>query len=447
MIAHAPGFVEASPGKQHGSNNQHRKQRLRLLVLGFLVLSLAAKAQGQAKDLFSHYRDTLYQIQIIDLESKSKSSIGSGFQINANGLLVTNYHVVSDYVFHPDKYRIEYLDNQGKHGELSLANFDVINDLALVQKVDNDAISSALPLAQQLPEQGSNIYSLGNPHDLGMIVVPGTFNGIKARSFYQRIHFTGAINPGMSGGPVVNAQGEVIGVNVATAGNQIGFLIPLDKLVALVQQPQEVSSAKKPDYMPLLGQQLSANAESFMQALFAQPWHTTQLGEAQIPDTIADFVSCWGDSNASEADARYLSVQSSCRTSEQIYLRNKLQTGGLEMEFEWINAPKLGSARFYRMYSKGISNAGPGNKATTEDVTDFSCQHELVSNTSELENKVILCTRAYRDFDDLYDVFFIAASIDHDDKGLISHFTLSGVSQASATEFSRQFMESIQWQL
>ena len=94
----------------------------------------------------------------------------------------------------------------------------------------------------------ATIYSLGNPHDLGMILVPGTYNGLQKYSFYPRIHFTGAVNAGMSGGPTVDAAGKVVGVNVASAGNQLGFLVPADALQALLQrflQDGEVADFKQ----------------------------------------------------------------------------------------------------------------------------------------------------------------------------------------------------------
>lgn len=131
-----------------------------------LVLCVSAShATDFAENLYTGYKEVLYQIKIINNESGQKSTIGSGFIING-----------------------------------------------------------------QLPTQGSTIYSLGNPHDLGMIVVPGTYNGLKQNSLYQKIHFTGSVNSGMSGGPLVNEGGEAMGVNVATAGNQLGFLVPLNNL-------------------------------------------------------------------------------------------------------------------------------------------------------------------------------------------------------------------------
>ena len=353
--------------------------------------------------------------------------------------------MVSEYVYNPDKFRIEYLAHDGSEGQLQLVDVDVVNDLALVRKVKLSEQESAFPIAQSLPLQGSAIYSLGNPHDLGMIVVPGTFNGLKKNSFYQRIHFTGSINPGMSGGPVVNKLGEVMGVNVATAGNQIGFLIPLAKIQQLLQS-QNLPILNNDQLKPRIEEQLLATQNKLFSLLNNQPWATSELGEAIIPSKITDFISCWGGSNTSDKEALYLSVENRCQLDEQIYLHNGLRTGGLEVEFEWLDGKSLGEHRFYNFYSQSITGAGPGNIASKTDVTNFICQQDKVTNINGVTNKTLLCLRAYKEFDQLYDVLFVAATLDHAHQGLISHYTLSGVSKESALVFTHKFMDSIEWQ-
>ncbi|WP_293761132.1 serine protease [uncultured Paraglaciecola sp.] len=418
---------------------------MRILLLVLSIFCSIAHSQQTAQNLFGQYRTALYQIKIIELESGNKSSIGSGFQIDTSGNVVTNYHVVSEYVYNPDKFRIEYLAHDGSEGQLQLVDVDVVNDLALVRKVKLSEQESAFPIAQSLPLQGSAIYSLGNPHDLGMIVVPGTFNGLKKNSFYQRIHFTGSINPGMSGGPVVNKLGEVMGVNVATAGNQIGFLIPLAKIQQLLQS-QNLPILNNDQLKPRIEEQLLANQNKLFSLLNNQPWETSELGEAIIPSKITDFISCWGGSNTSDKEALYLSVENRCQLDEQIYLHNGLRTGGLEVEFEWLDGKSLGEHRFYNFYSQSITGAGPGNIASKTDVTNFICQQDKVTNINGVTNKTLLCLRAYKEFDQLYDVLFVAATLDHAHQGLISHYTLSGVSKESALVFTHKFMDSIEWQ-
>ena len=107
---------------------------------------------------------------------------------------------------------------------------DVANDLALVRvdhhdqpffEFDERAVHGELP-------KGERLYSMGNPLDLGFTIVEGTYNGLVDRSYNERVHFSGALNPGMSGGPTVTAEGLVVGINVAKrmGGELVSFLVP-----------------------------------------------------------------------------------------------------------------------------------------------------------------------------------------------------------------------------
>ncbi|WJG07779.1 serine protease [Aliiglaciecola sp. LCG003] len=407
------------------------------------LLSQLAHSQETAQNLFSQYRNALYQIQMIDKESGNKSSIGSGFRISDQGDIISNYHVISDYVYFPDKYRIQFLDANGNTGELTLKNFDVINDLSLLKIDPANTSGLYFDLAEKLPQQGSLVFSLGNPHDLGMIVVPGTFNGLKKNSFYQRIHFTGSINPGMSGGPAVNSLGQIVGVNVATAGNQIGFLIPLPKILALYQNHTELAVSQ---YKQQLQKQLHNNQQDMVEQLLSSPWQYGVLGKARVPEKISDFISCWGGSNASEKNVRFLSVSNRCRIGEQLYLNNKLQIGEVEIEFEWLTSEELNAFQFHNFLSKKIAFTRPGNVAGENDVSNYRCNQDLVTNAHGVVQKSILCARAYKDFDDLYDVLYISASNNFETSSLISHFTLSAVSRESMNAFTKQFMDAVSWQ-
>ena len=118
----------------------------------------------------------------------------------------------------PENYRVELIVNDDDTRDLELMAVDVVHDLAVLRL--DQPWSGYLRLARQRPVMGEQLFSFGNPHDLGLTIVQGTFNGLLEKSLYEKIHFTGAINPGMSGGPTLNRFGEVVGVNVSTAGNQ-----------------------------------------------------------------------------------------------------------------------------------------------------------------------------------------------------------------------------------
>ena len=411
------------------------------------MLSKSSLATEQAEQLFNQLKPSLYQIKLIDKASGEKSSIGSGFQISNDGIIATNYHVISSYALHPNKYRIEYLDNKGKTGLLTLKSVDVINDLALVKRKvapNNNGILNFFQLSNSAPQKGEKLFSLGNPHDLGMIVVPGTYNGLKKESFHERIHFTGSINSGMSGGPVVNKQAKVVGINVATSGNSIGFLVPHDKLKTLYQ----AFLLAPPESIELqMSAQLTSNQNKLMTEILNSPWQEKSLGKyGVIPIIDVPFIRCWGDSNADKTDALILAAVANCSLDENTYLSSHFFTGAMEIEFRYMQAKDIGANKFYHLYHQQIAHAGAGNRAGRDNVTQYQCHHDLVMpDNQKINNKSILCTRAYKKFPDLFDVLYLSASIDKDKQALVSHFTISGINQQNALTFTRKFMEAVSW--
>lgn len=401
------------------------------------------KAQ-QANQLFEHYSESLLQVRLIEKSSGGKSSIGTGFIISQDGKIATNYHVVSGFVQSPEKYRLEYLLLNGQKGLLDILSVDVVNDLAIVSSTDIQIKpEQVFHVAQNVPSQGDQVFALGNPHDLGMIVVPGTYNGLKKHSFYQRIHFTGSINPGMSGGPAVNESGDIIGINVATAGNQIGFLVPAKKLSILMSN---VDTTTVDSNLKLqIREQLITNQNQLLSTLINQPWQKMDLGPVNVPGEVAPFIRCWGNSNSDKKDKQVDSTVAKCNLTERIFISNSLETGSIEMEYEWLTSDKLNPYRFYNLYERRIAFVSAGNKAGKEDVTEFECEHDLVQTESANQLKAVMCARAYKEYEGIYDIVYIAATTNKDQEGIISHFTLSGVQQESALAFTNKFMEAITW--
>ena len=145
------------------------------------------------------------------------------------------------------------------------------------------------------PEAAQQHVGGGNPHDLGMILVPGTYNGLQKYSFYPRIHFTGAVNSGMSGGPAVDANGQIVGVNVASAGNQLGFLVPAEALQRLLARFQQEGQSK--DLRADIERQLLASQQSMFSQILNADWKLKDFGIGKVPDEVVPFVRCWGESN------------------------------------------------------------------------------------------------------------------------------------------------------
>lgn len=417
-------------------------QLILLVTLQLLFEQLHAE---DARSLFKAINDRIYQIQMIELNSGSKSSLGSGFQISEDGLLVTNFHVVANYVLEPEKYRIEYVNHEGEIGKLEVHDIDVVNDLALIKHQDN--FIHYLELADGPVEQGEQVFSMGNPHDLGMTVVPGTYNNLTAHSYYDRILFSGSINPGMSGGPALNVNGEVIGVNVATAGNQLSFFVPLSKLRLLLDQ-YSGNVFTPTELRERLLSQLIINQRKYIQTLLNAEWPELKLGEGLVIGEMTPFTRCWGtSSDTRENRLRYNMANSNCMNNEFIYLSNRFTTGGLQYEFSWLDSEELNSLQFYQAYQENIKGASPINSARKQDVTNFECHEDFVETNPDKDpiTKSILCVRAYKEYEGLYDFLYTGATIHENNKGLISHFTISGIEKDLGLQFTRKFIEQVRW--
>jgi S1-C subfamily serine protease len=174
---------------------------------------------------------------------------GSGFIIDANGLILTNAHVVDN----ADKVTVTLKDGRSFKGEVR--GTDEITDLAVV-KINSQGEN--LPVAvlgnSASIQVGDWAIAVGNPVGLDNTVTLGIISTIgrsaaKAGIPDKRIDFIqtdAAINPGNSGGPLLNAQGEVIGINTAIRADAmgIGFAIPIDRakqLQATLESGQKVA--------------------------------------------------------------------------------------------------------------------------------------------------------------------------------------------------------------
>ena len=184
------------------------------------ISAASAEAPSGAEGVYASAPPRLLQIRTLVAGAGRQTSTGSGFLVSSDGLAITNYHVVSDVALEPKTYRLEYIAADGTHGDVTLLAVDLPNDLALVRVDKHDAPFFSFDKAalDGSVQKGERLYSLGNPLDLGFTIVEGTYNGLVEHSYNEHIHFTGALNPGMSGGPAVNPQGQVAASTWRRAG-------------------------------------------------------------------------------------------------------------------------------------------------------------------------------------------------------------------------------------
>lgn len=186
---------------------------------------------------------------------------GSGFIIDPNGLIITNYHVVEG----ADKIEV-VLDDRTYQAEI--VGIDPATDLALIE-VDAGSDLPVLPLGDsEAVRPGEWVMAIGSPGGLENSVTVGVVSA-KGRqvpigpdtSFANYIQTDAAINFGNSGGPLVNLRGEVIGINTAVnyGSENIGFAVPVNTLVRILPQLREEGYVRR-GYLGILIREMDYRA-------------------------------------------------------------------------------------------------------------------------------------------------------------------------------------------
>lgn len=154
---------------------------------------------------------------------------GSGFIINKDGYILTNYHVVKE----AEKEKINITLKDGRKFSGKIVGTDSTLDLAIV-KINAHNLPVALMGDSDKTRPGEFVVAIGNPYQFQNTVTVGIISAtgreLEVIDKHNLIQTDAAINPGNSGGPLINLKGEVIGINVAIAApaQGIGFAIPIN---------------------------------------------------------------------------------------------------------------------------------------------------------------------------------------------------------------------------
>jgi hypothetical protein len=423
-----------------------------LLLLCLMLLSSAAGAQGvpAAEQVFAAARASLLQIRTLVGEGGRQASIGSGFLVDAEGLAVTNYHVVSQYALEPASYRLEYLDADGGRGVLQLLAFDVAADLAVVRLPPSAAPRSFLGFDQRALDdgiaKGERLYSIGNPLDLGFTIVEGNHNGRVDKSYTDRVHFSGAINPGMSGGPALTAAQQVAGVNVAKllSGELVSFLVPARYAAALVERARSQPPVALSDVRNEISRQLGAWQARFFSDLGALSWSESTFGDYAVIEPQADWFSCWASTNEDDRPRpRVIERSSQCLANSQVFISGEQSTGLLQIAHSHLTSRELNDVQFAAFLTQRFTVGG--NRGSRRN-TGAQCVEGFVAGAEAgPELKTVWCAQAYKDFPDLFDVELLTLTRDNADRALLSRLAIRGTSYENALREGKRFIEGIAW--
>jgi S1-C subfamily serine protease len=175
---------------------------------------------------------------------------GSGFVIDKEGHILTNYHVIED------AQQVEVTMHNRKKYKATVVGTDPAHDLAVIQIKAPDLVPAVLGDSRNLLV-GQKVYAIGNPFGLAGTMTRGIVSSIRpvrepnGATIEDAIQTDAAINPGNSGGPMMNGHGEVIGINtmiLSSVGQNagIGFAIPINTAKAVLNDLMTVGRVRRP---------------------------------------------------------------------------------------------------------------------------------------------------------------------------------------------------------
>lgn len=177
------------------------------------------------EQLFQSVGPAVIELKLPEAQNPFDEGAGSGF-LTPDDLIVTNAHVVMDF----ESVEIRFANGEWSEGTVRSA--DLHSDLAVVEPESIPSAATELSLTTRVPSVGEEVMAIGSPRGFGGSATTGIVSGVNRSlpsptgfSIPASIQTDAAVNPGNSGGPLIDLDGGVVGVVFADAGENLGFAI------------------------------------------------------------------------------------------------------------------------------------------------------------------------------------------------------------------------------
>ena len=203
----------------------------KIILLLFLLSVFPVYAfDRDEQEVISIYERINPAIVCVDSQARDGLSCGTGCVIDKNGIILTSAHVLEDgntivvTMYNGQNYKAKILKKLGENKDIALIKINPSNELKTVKFGNSQKI-----------KVGQKVYAIGNPFGFNGTLTQGIISRIDYAK--NRIQTDAAINPGSSGGPLLNKNGEIIGINQALYNPDnnisnigIGFAIPINSV-------------------------------------------------------------------------------------------------------------------------------------------------------------------------------------------------------------------------
>ncbi|MGZ3690084.1 MAG: S1 family peptidase [Pseudobdellovibrio sp.] len=423
-----------------------------LTIISSFFIFNSQNAQGSTTEdrtgdrVFAKVQPYTFKVKTSPSADSPQASYGTGFVVDPQGLLISNYHVVSDSIVDPKKNKIfVMIENEAVAGQV-LA-IDIVHDLSLI-RVDKK-FSKSLQFSSEKPHQGEPIYSIGQPEDLNMSIISGTYNNELDFGDYKIIHLSAPINSGMSGGPTVNQKGELVGVNVSKLlfANNVSFAVPARFAQELYQKNKD--RKERPEHFwNEMQSQLTKLQKGLSDTLLDNADKKRNFYGWNIPQ-LPSSMKCWsvGDKRTRDDAEKYDYNEESCDLQHSSFLSEGNETGTYSFSVRNVENKTLNAWQFFKLLSesKGLRAFKGGSTFNELErkpnlLTRGECFSDVMVNKQGLKFKVGYCARDYTYFSGLQDAHVAIVSFDSSKKSIFWELEFEGFAQENILKIIKQFV-------
>ena len=422
---------------------------LATLALSLLLASLPAQASKpappqSAQTLFDRTSPSVLEVTTENRANMGTVSAASGFVTHRRDWVVTNYHAISEAVYEPDAHTLNVVTPAGEVLNVDVVAVDVVNDLAILQ-AERILRAPLLELRETLPAKGEIGYSMGKPGSYQHSIVSGTFNGTSQKTATTQIVFSGAINGGMSGGPTLDAQGRVVGVNVASSVRHqlVGLAVPAEAVGQLIRRTTGQKIPTQQELRADIARQLKENGSQLLARLDLPKHSVRRLGPFRVRGDLGSGTACSTSQDHKTGD-RFERLVQRCGNGDGIYVMDHQQAGRIFTGAFWIRSDQLGPAALAHQVERQL---GALREVNDEDSPPgrWHCTEQRLRTTFDLPVQLHACRRAVQHLPGLFDYRFRYAPLVKGQDALVGALGLTGFDDETARGVLTKVLGSLRY--
>ena len=376
------------------------------------------------KQQLERLRPSLIDINLNLSRVDSLSSRGSGFLAGRQDWIVTNFHVIERKLHRDADHRLLVFGSKGQRFNARIIAVDVAADLAVLQS-DHPLPGAVLTPYVEPLTKGEKLYAYGKSKGNDFKVSTGSFKKNIADGSVTELIFTGKLEAGMSGGPVLDEQGRLVGVN-----QSITLDFPYEsRLVNAVDVQKILIKAAQSPY----GNSDTAIADMIQQYRALTAFEVDAITKPNKPkDWLGPFGVLTTDNICdhqlfSLADERFEIYRLKCETSNDDARVGEMNLGAIELRHYWMisrggSAWRAAAASKYMMeYLRKVP------EPESREQGAWTCQFKRHNNTQNLKVDVQNCSRPYLRLPGLFDYRLRAALEVTDHESMVSALEADGI--------------------